>query len=377
MYPPHPMRSSALTLSLLLLLALPLARASSACGPGDSEEPEDDDSADDDDSAEEVKATPVRAEAVLSGSISETIASSSTVDSERRADIHVEAAGTIETLVAEEGDAVAAGGVLAILRNPTLKGELERAEAGFVRAREEFDSAKTLFEQGFLSGNDYDAAAHAFDTARVTVEQARETHEARRITSPISGTVALRQVRYGEAVSPGQLAFAVVDLRALRVEVNLPEKDLSRLRVGQEARIRSEVLADTDEVEGHLERISPVVDPLTGTVKVTVAVDPGQTLLRPGMFVNVDIIVDTHVDARLIPKRALVYDEGEPLAFVVKDSIVARTPLELGFSDRDLVEVTSGLEPGDLVVVVGQGLLRDGSEVRVVEQGPRPEPDPE
>jgi len=349
-----------------------------ACGPGEpttAAEPDDDDSTGDDDSAEEVKATPVRIAVTETGAISETIASSSTVDSERRADIHVEAAGTIENLVVEEGDRVAAEGVLAVLRNPALKGELERAEASFVRAQEEYDSARSLFEQGFLSRNEYDAASHAFDTARVTVEQARESHEARRITSPIAGTVALRQVRYGEAVSPGQLAFQVVDLTALRVEVNLPEKDLGRLRVGQQARIRSEILAETDEVPGRLERISPVVDPLTGTVKVTVAVDPGQRLLRPGMFVNIDIVVDTHEEARLIPKRALVYDEGEPLAFVVKDNVVSRTPLELGFADRDLVEVTSGLEPGDMVVTVGQGLLRDGSEVRIVEQGPRPESD--
>lgn len=361
------MRSRVSPWLLLALLALPLLGASSACGPSEADEKDDDDSAGDDDSAEEVKATPVRVVEVEVGSISETIASSSTVDSERRADIHVEAAGTIETLVVEEGDRISAGGVLAILRNPILKGELERAEAGFVRAEEEHEAARALYEQGFLSRNEYEASAHAFDTSRVTVEQARDTHEARRITSPIAGTVALRQVRYGEAVSPGQLAFQVVDLRALRVEVNLPEKDLSRLRVGQKIRIRSEVLADTDEVAGRLERISPVVDPLTGTVKVTVAVDPGQALLRPGMFVNVDIVVDTHEDARMVPKRALVYDEGEPLAFVVKDSIVARTPLELGFADRDLVEVTSGLEPGDQVVVVGQGLLRNGSEVRIVE----------
>ena len=357
-----------------LLLALSLA-VGPGSGPGEEAEPDHHHTPGDDHNAHEVKATPVRIAVTETGAISETIASSSTVDSERRADIHVEAAGTIENLVVEEGDRVAAEGVLAVLRNPALKGELERAEASFVRAQEEYDSARSLFEQGFLSRNEYDAASHAFDTARVTVEQARESHEARRITSPIAGTVALRQVRYGEAVSPGQLAFQVVDLTALRVEVNLPEKDLGRLRVGQQARIRSEILAETDEVPGRLERISPVVDPLTGTVKVTVAVDPGQRLLRPGMFVNIDIVVDTHEEARLIPKRALVYDEGEPLAFVVKDNVVSRTPLELGFADRDLVEVTSGLEPGDMVVTVGQGLLRDGSEVRIVEQGPRPESD--
>ena len=83
------------------------------------------------------------------------------------------------------------------------------------------------------------------------------------------------------------------------------------MKPGQEARIRTEVLEGI-EVGGKVLRISPVVDAQTGTIKVTIAVDPGQENLRPGMFVNVDIVVNTHDDAVLLPKRALVYAEGRP-----------------------------------------------------------------
>ncbi len=344
---------------LLLLLLL------TACG---GDEAEGDSAADDDDSAaaEETKATPVKVAAVEAGVIDQTIASSATVDAQEQADILVEVSGTVETIDVEEGDKVTPGGVLDVLKNPMLKGELQRAEAAFNRAGEQFEALKGLVEQGFVARNDYEEAAHAYDTARVTFEQARDSHAARELKSPIRGTISSRQIRYGEAVTPGRLAFQVVDLNQLRVEVNLPEKDLARLKVGQTARIRSEVLEGI-EAAGRLERISPVVDPATGTVKVTVAIDRGDTPLRPGMFVNVDLVVDTHKDALLVPKRAIVYDEGEPLAFVVKGETAARTPLKLGFSDRDRVEVTSGVSVGDRVVIVGQSLLRDGAEVRVVE----------
>lgn len=351
-------------LAACLVLALPIL---AGCPSGKAGDKSDDDSGGDDDSSQEVKATPVKVAAVTSGSISQAITSSSTVDAERRADIHLEVAGTVESIAVEEGDRVAAGALLATLRNPALKGELERAETSFARASDEFDSARALFDRGFLSRNEYDTALHAFETARVTAEQARETHEARRITSPIGGTVSLRAIRYGEAVTPGQLAFQVVDLAALRVEVSLPEKDLSRLRSGLQARVSSQVLEVSPFVAGHVERISPVVDPATGTVKVTIALDPAQSLLRPGMFVGVEIVTDTHEQARLVPKRAIVYDEGEPLAFVVRESTATRTPIEIGFTDRDTVEVVAGLDLADRVVVVGQGLLRDGSEVRVVQ----------
>lgn len=354
--------------STLLLLTLLAALALSGCKSGEAS---DDDTAakDDDDSGEEEsRATPVKVVEVARGAISETLVASSTVDTERRADIHVEVPGTIEEIRVEEGDRVKPGAVLAVLRNAALVGELERAETSFQRTDDDYQAVRSLFEKGFVSKNEYDAAAHALDTARATVEQARESHRARQLTSPIGGTVSVRQVRFGEAVTTGQLAFSVVDLGALRVEVNLPERDLSRLRKGQKARIRSEILAEGVEAEGRIERISPVVDPASGTVKVTVAIDPGQAVMRPGMFVAVEIVVDNHADAMLVPKRSVVYEEGEPFAFVVTtEGTVARKPLRLGFTDRDRVEILEGVAPGDRVVVVGQGLLRDGSDVKVVE----------
>ncbi len=354
---------------LLLLLLAALLAGPTACSMGEASDDDSSEGKDDDDSAaEEARATPVKVEPVEVGEISETLVASSTVDTERHANVHVEVPGTIEEVRVEEGDRVRAGAVLAVLRNAALVGELERAEASFQRSKDDYESVRSLFEKGFVSKNEYEAASLAHQTARATLEQARETHRARQLTSPIAGTVSLRQVRYGEAVSTGQLAFAVVDLQALRVEVNLPEKDLARLEPGQKARIRSEILADGVEAAGHVERISPVVDPASGTVKVTVAIDPGQAVLRPGMFVAVEIVVDTHAKAQLVPKRAVVYDEGEPFAFVVTaESTVARKPLTLGFTDRDRVEILDGVAPGDQVVVVGQGLLRDGSDVKVVE----------
>jgi membrane fusion protein (multidrug efflux system) len=347
-----------------------------ACS-GKDEGDDDDSAGDDDDSAvaeEPSKATPVKLASVERGAIAQTIASSSTVDTERRADIAIEVSGTVDSIAVEEGDRVSAGKALAVLKNPQLEGELRRAEASYNRAKDEFASVKGLFDKGFVSRNDYDEAALAHDTARLSFEQARDAAGARVLTSPIAGTISLRDLRFGEAVAPPKVAFQVVDLQALLVEVNLPEKDLSRLEVGQQARIRSEILEDADDVGGRLQRISPVVDPATGTVKITVALDAAQTVLRPGMFVNVDLIVATHEDALLVPKRALVYDEGEPLVFVATDGKAKRTPVELGFAERDRVEVTEGLAEGQQVVVVGQGLLRDDAEITVVSE-PAPQAD--
>ena len=217
-----------------------------------------------------------------------------------------------------------------------------------------------------MARNAYEEAAHAHDNARLTFEQASQADAARTLRSPIAGTVSFRDLRFGEAVTAGRLAFRVVDLGALKVEVNLPEKDLARVATGQPARVRSEVLQDV-EVHGTVQRISPVVDPASGTVKITVGLDPRQEVLRPGMFIAVDIVTATHDDAVLLPKRALVYEASEPFVFVVEGALAVRRSVELGFSERDRVEVVSGVAEGDRVVVVGQSILRDGAEVKVTE----------
>jgi membrane fusion protein (multidrug efflux system) len=362
-YSPTPMLSLRLILAALLLL---LWAGLPACSGDEEEGGDDDDSAtgDDDDSAE-LEETAVRAAAVVEGTISEAIKTASTVQADKRADVVLETSGTVAALRAEEGDLVSAGRVLAVLKNPQVSADLERAEANFTKANDDFASVAGLFEQGYVARREFDEAKLAASTARATVDAAREAAESLRVKSPIRGTVSLRDIRYGEAVSPGRLAFGVVDLRDLLVEVNLPEKDLNRLRVGQEARITSELL-EGKAASGRIARISPVIDAKTGTVKVTVAIDPTVQRVLPGMFVQLEIVVATHELALLIPKVALVYDDGAATVFRVSEGKASQVEIKKGFTGADQVEVLEGLKAGDQIVVAGQGLLQDGAAVRIV-----------
>ena len=104
-----------------------------------------------------------------------------------------------------------------------------------------------------------------------------------------------------------------------------------------------------------------------GTFKVTLGVDESADLLRPGMFITVNIVTATHGDAVLVPKRAVVYDDGFPHVFVVSDSLATRKRLEIGFEDSENLEVLSGTALGDLIVVVGQNGLKDEAKVRIIE----------
>jgi membrane fusion protein (multidrug efflux system) len=176
-----------------------------------------------------------------------------------------------------------------------------------------------------------------------------------------------------------------VDPTSLRVVASLPERDLFRVQLGQRASLRSSYDASV-EVQGEIVRMAPVVDPNTGTFRVTVGLDPDQTALRPGQFVSVSLEVSNVADALLVDRHAVGYELGQPFVYVLetpepKDEAEASDDAEepsaakahyvakrryfaAGLMDSDHVEVTEGLTEGEAFVSVGQNLLREGSLVR-------------
>ena len=312
------------------------------------------------------------------------------------ANLTPETTGTVVEIRVEEGDRVHKGQVLAVLANPNLDANLSRAQAEVARTAAEHERMAELFRQGAVSDTELQASQHALATARTSLEEAERTQGFTRLVSPIRGTVSARDLRYGE-VAGGQRAFQVVDLSRLRVVVQMPERDLPRLAVDQPVTLKS-VYEDGGSATAKVARIAPVVDATTGTVRVTLLVDSQDNQLRPGQFVSARIEVGRHVDVLVIPRSALRYEEGRPLAYRVEikepeeeeegeegekkkgddedddekepdypgPHRVAKTvPIEVGFMDLQWVEVVGGLEEGDPVVTLGNEGLRDDVRVRL------------
>ncbi len=329
----------------------------------------DDDSAgrsdeSDDDSAD-ASTVPVRAEPSRLGLLETTVRSSSTVESVHQVDLMTEVSGTVTAVAVEEGDRVSRGSVLARLDSPLQKGERDRSLASFRKAEEDLERLRSLHDKGFISENEWNEAVHAHDLAKTTYEQAQAALDDTVLRSPFSGTVAFRDIEVGENVTVGKRVFQVVDLSRLEVEVHLAERYLTRIAVDQKARITSEFSELV--TDGEVIRIAPTVDAATGTVKVTVAVQQEGVVLRPGMFVNVDVVTETREQALLIPKRAIVYEDGEPVAYVIREGLAARVPLGQGQEQGDEREVAEGIEAGEMIIVMGQTALKDGAAVSIAE----------
>ena len=349
----------------------------------------------------------VETESVKIGAVANELITHGTMESEAMADITPEAGGVVTDILVEEGDAVSEGQVLAILSNPSLEAGSDRAQVELKQARRRFEQSKLLHGQGAISDSEFHEAQDAFNIASTSFREANRSRGFTQLTSPIDGTVAIRDLRIGELASGASRAFQVVDLNRLRVIVNLAERDLTHLTVGRSVSLAG-AYDEQARASGSVLRISPVVDETTGTVRVTIAVDSSaQGRLRPGQFVEVRIEVDRHEKVLTIPRKAIQWQDGSPVAWRVIDRVedededeneddeqgffasffgrddkeednddfdpwagvprrvVERVNLNVGYTDANLAEISEGLRLDDIVVTLGGDNLRPDAEVKL------------
>jgi membrane fusion protein (multidrug efflux system) len=177
--------------------------------------------------------------------------------------------------------------------------------------------------------------------------------------------VTEKQVVVGKAVKKGDHLFTLADFNSLIARIFLPERDVFQLKRGQSAELALESRTDT-KFEGRIRDISPVVDPKTGTVKITVNVTGRASDLRPGAFVRVNITTDTHEQAVLVPKVALLKENGEDYVYIAADAVAVKRPVRLGYTSGGMVEITDGIIPGEQVVVAGHTALKEKSLLEVL-----------
>ncbi|NOZ87263.1 MAG: efflux RND transporter periplasmic adaptor subunit [Deltaproteobacteria bacterium] len=317
------------------------------------------------------EAVPVEAVKAVTGDLIEKLWASATVESVNHVDVLAEVSGKVDRLAVEEGDTVRKGSLLCHLDNATVVNSRARAQSTVNKLEADLVDTKKLAQKGAVSWKQVRDLQYQAEQAKLNLEQMTWELAHTFVRSPIAGTVTQRDISLGEYLLPNRRLFTVVDLEHLIVKVHVPERHLARLRPGLKAEAHSDSLQMSFPAE--IERINPVVDSTTGTVEVTLKVDstPKQTVnkkLVPGMFVKVDIELGIKKGVVLIPKRAIVFEEGLPIIFLVEQGKARKVgPLKLGASNKESVEVMEGVSPGDMVMVIGQAGLKDGSRVKVVD----------
>lgn len=322
---------------------------------------------DKDESKKEDDRIPVETTIVGTGDISSTLLLSSNLETERMADVYSRVQGLVEKIYGEEGDYVQKNQVLMKLEAEEYRLEEARAKVDYEQEKSRYERTSMMYKKNLLSKEEFEQARFAGESKKILWEQAKLNLDYTKITSPISGVIGERLKRPGDRIQPTDRLFTVINTQEMIAVVHIPEKEIGNVVKGQKAYISSQHLKN-ERFSGWIKRVSPVVDPQSGTFKVTIGIRNENNRLRPGMFVNAHIITDTHKGAVLIPKTAVVYENENLHVFVVRDSLAHKITLNVGYQDFEKVESLSQIEAGEKIIVVGQAGLKDKTKVKIVSE---------
>jgi RND family efflux transporter MFP subunit len=206
--------------------------------------------------------------------------------------------------------------------------------------------------------------------AMVDPSRPGEVYSQSPVAAAISGTVLQSPVNPGDTVSTQTAVYVVGDLAGLRVETFVPERFSTTLRQGLPAQVQFEAMPG-ERFAAEVEEVSPVLDPASRTLRIRLrftgqgSPDPR---IRAGMFATVSLVTRVRANVPVIPRAAAINTYGAWIVFVVDDAGRAqRRTITLGLENDEMVEVLSGLEPGERVVTAGQNFLSDNEQVRVVD----------
>jgi membrane fusion protein (multidrug efflux system) len=217
-----------------------------------------------------------------------------------------------------------------------------------------------------VSAEEYENAKNELKSAEAAEEIARLNLSYTNVVAPFSGRVVSRLVDVGQNVSAGTSLFVISDFDPLLAVVQVPSKEFKRLQVDQ--RVELTLDSNKQRLHGRIKLVSPVIDPTSGTIKVTVEIHEYPAGTRPGDFAEVSIVTERRADTVLVPKIAVFTDRGEHVVFVAADSTAERRVVSPGFEDDANTEILQGMTAGEKVVVKGQRSLKHGAAVKVLEE---------
>lgn len=311
----------------------------------------------------EPAATPVRTTVLEPRTLARTLRLTGTLRADESVSLRSEIAARVVEIYFDEGEPVETGDLLVKLDDAELRAELGETEADLTFARREEGRQKRLFEEGNTSERLYDEAANRRSLLEARLRILETRLEKTEIRAPFSGTIGLREISPGSFVQSDTLLASLRRLDPLKIDFSAPERYVGDLRTGMEFQI--EVPGSDGRYEGVVYAREPGIDPETRTVRMRGRIaNPGDNLL-PGGYAQVFLDLGGSENVLMIPTVAVVPGQ-ESSVFVVENGVVHRRPVELGRRARDGVQILSGVESGETVVVAGMQNIRPGQRVRVL-----------
>jgi membrane fusion protein, multidrug efflux system len=288
--------------------------------------------------------------------------------------ISAELKGKVVRIAFEPGSKVKSGDLLVQQDISLETAQLRSAEASMKLARLNLERAKKLLPEKVITRSDYDTTEAKFKQAAAAVDQIRATIDKKTIRAPFAGRLGIRMVNLGQNLNEGDAIVSLQTMDPIYVNFQLPQQELYKIRQGLKVQLTSDALPDAG-IAGTITAVNPQVDAATRNIRVQATVKNAREQLRPGMFVNVAVVLPKPQNVLTIPATAVLYAPYSDSVFIVEGrkkggnkgsgKVVRQQFVRLGEKRGDYITVESGLEEGQIVVSTGVFKLRNRQSVVV------------
>jgi len=325
--------------------------------------------------------------------IADQVRSYGTVKAQDLVSVSPQVSNRLTDIYVDLGDTVEAGQLMAKIYDKTFRDQLSQAQAQLAQSRialrrdsAQFERQRQLLEMDLVSDSEYEIALATYrntmaqlESARASLTQAQENFNFTEVRAPVNGVVVSRSLEEGDLAPSGQTLFELASDSGFETRIFLPVQDWRSVRIGQSVQLRVSNEASVSAT-GIVSRKSPQLDPTTGLGEVVITLTQVGGSIYSGVLAENLINIQTNDNAVVIPRSALVEVvetvvnpesntielERSYSVFVSKgDSLAERRTLELGIEQGDRIEVLSGLQPGDNIVITGQQGLEEGGRISV------------
>ena len=286
-------------------------------------------------------------------------------------EIKSEIDGTVAEIQFLEGQRVEKGQLLIRLDERKLDAAAAEAAANFALSQSTFERSQQLFKEKLVAQQDYDQSQSLFQINQANLELKQQQLKDARILAPFAGIVGGRVVSPGQVISRTTTLTWLTDIDPVKVEINVPERFIGQLKVGQKIQIRVASYPGK-RFDGEVYFIAEQIDPNTRTAFVKAKIPNSELLLKPGMFANLDLTLQVRENAIVIPEMAVsqLMEGGGGTVFIVDGASTAQMKkVKLGVRNEGKVEVIEGLSEGEKVIVEGLQKIGPGMPVKMGASG--------
>jgi len=361
----------------------------------------------------EESALPVKVLPARRGDLIMRLESPGEAFTERIIALKTEVTGTIKSLNVKEGQHVRTGEILVEIDDQEYRLKWERSEAlrlkylsdllldkqfalpnkeldsaaqeRIKKAEQDFSKAGSLYGQGMISREQFEKAKRAYETvliesgvkqeevmaaskgltqAEIDAKIAQMELERTKMRAPFGGIISDIKVSPQENISAGRELFTLVDISQIKVQAKVLESEIGKMKVGYEAALRFSAYPGKT-FKGHVEAVSPIINPEDRTCAVHIAVENPQEEIKPGMHAEVEIAADIYKDRLLVPQEAVLVRGGRKLVFTVEEGLAKWRYIEVGLENKDYAEILDGIKEGEMVIVEGHFTLAHDARVQV------------